>query len=284
MASIASLLQRALELDSDSARLDTELLLAHVLGQPRSYLYTWPGKEVCAAQLAQFETLFARRKQGEPVAYLLGQQGFWSLDLQVSSATLIPRADTETIVSTALEMFGNEQQLQVLDLGTGTGAIALALACERPGWQLTGVDREAAAVQLARLNASNCALEQVEFLHSDWFAAVAGRKFDLIVSNPPYIALDDPHLEQGDVRFEPLSALVSGADGLDDIRHIIARAGAHLREQGWLLLEHGNQQGEAVRDLLQHAGFVQVRTECDLAGNPRVSLGQWYHRQEALAC
>lgn len=172
----------------------------------------------------------------------------------------------------------------MLDLGTGTGAIALALASERPQWQVTGVDRIGEAVQLAQLNAQNLNLARVEFIQSDWFAALQQRKFELIVSNPPYIALDDPHLQQGDVRFEPLSALVSGADGLDDIRQIIAQAGAHLAQQGWLFLEHGYQQGKAVRELLQQAGFTQVRSIEDLGGHERVSLGQWFHRQEAMAC
>lgn len=284
MTTIATLLQRAQELDSPSAKLDTELLLAHALGQPRSYLYTWPGKELAADELERFEQLFARRLAGEPVAYLLGQQGFWTLDLQVNPTTLIPRPETELLVETALELGGIESTWQVLDLGTGTGAIALALASERPRWAVTGVDRVEEAVQLARLNALACGLNGVSFLVSDWFAALTGQRYDLIVSNPPYIALQDPHLEQGDVRFEPLSALVSGADGLDDIRRILVDSGAHLKEGGWLALEHGWQQAAAVRELMQHAGFSQVRSVRDLAGHERVTLGQWLHRQEALAC
>lgn len=284
MTTIATLLQRAQELDSPSAKLDTELLLAHALGQPRSHLYTWPGKELAADELERFEQLFARRLAGEPVAYLLGQQGFWTLDLQVNPTTLIPRPETELLVETALELGGIESTWQVLDLGTGTGAIALALASERPRWAVTGVDRVEEAVQLAQLNALACGLNGVSFLVSDWFAALAGQHYDLIVSNPPYIALQDPHLEQGDVRFEPLSALVSGADGLDDIRRILVDSGAHLKEGGWLALEHGWQQAAAVRELMQHAGFSQVRSVRDLAGHERVTLGQWVHRQEALAC
>lgn len=284
MTTIAHMLQRAAELASDTAKLDTELLLAHVLGKPRSYLYTWPGKELSAEQLATFAALFARRQAGEPVAHLLGQQGFWTLDLHVSADTLIPRPDTELLVETALTLGAAGSDLKVLDLGTGTGAIALALASERPRWQVTGVDRISAAVQLAQHNALACHLNGVRFLHSDWFAALANERFHLIVSNPPYIALSDPHLSQGDVQFEPLSALVSGADGLDDIRHILVDSGAHLHEQGWLLLEHGWQQAAMVRELMQHAGFRQVRSVRDLAGHERVTLGQWQHDQEAVAC
>ena len=284
MVTIACLLQRAIELDSTSAKLDAELLLAHVLQKPRSYLYTWPGKELTPDQQEQFERLFDRRKTGEPVAYLLGRQGFWSLDLSVSSETLIPRPETELLVETALQLGASGSDLNVLDLGTGSGAIALALASERPCWQLTGVDRVAGAVQLAQHNALACGLGGVRFLQSDWFSALAGEKFHLIVSNPPYIALQDPHLEQGDVRFEPVSALVSGADGLDDIRRILVDSGAHLHENGWLLLEHGWQQASGVRELMQHAGFSQVRSVRDLAGHERITLGQWQHREQAVAC
>lgn len=283
-SSIAGQLQRAAELDSPSAALDVELLLAHVLGKSRSYLFTWPEKNLDDGQLAKFEQLLQRRKAGEPVAWLLGQQGFWTLDLQVSPHTLIPRPETELLVETALMLNDAAgSAVRVLDLGTGTGAIALALASERPGWQITGVDAVAEAVHLARENARRSGLVQVSFLHGNWFAELAGQQFDLIVSNPPYIAEQDPHLQQGDVRFEPLSALVSGVDGLDAIRHITGHAGQHLAGSGWLLLEHGYQQAAAVRELLRGAGFVAVTSKTDLAGHERLTLGQW-PADRAVSC
>ncbi|MCO5787418.1 peptide chain release factor N(5)-glutamine methyltransferase [Pseudomonas sp. G11-1] len=272
---IAALLAEAEVPGSDSPGLDAELLLAHVLGKSRSYLFTWPQKEVSEPEIERFFTLLARRQRGEPVAYLLGEQGFWTLDLQVSPDTLIPRPDTERLVEVALEL-GPPQPAQVLDLGTGTGAIALALASERPHWQLTGCDRMPGAVVLAEQNRARLGLGNVRFLQSDWFAALGRDRYDLIVSNPPYIAADDPHLTEGDVRFEPASALVSGADGLDDIRQIIVSAPAYLNDAGWLLLEHGWQQAEAVRSLLEERGFHVVQSWQDLGGHQRVSGGQWH--------
>ena len=274
-ASIAQLLAAAWLPDSDTPELDAELLLAHVLGKPRSYLRTWPEREPTAEQRDRFEQLLARRRKGEPIAYLLGNQGFWSLELQVSPDTLIPRPDTERLVEVALEV-GPQGPARVLDLGTGTGAIALALAAERSAWQLTGVDRMAGAVELAEHNRHRLALDNARFLVSDWFGALADQRFELIVSNPPYIAEDDHHLRQGDVRFEPASALVSGRDGLDDIRVIIDAAPAYLEADGWLLLEHGWQQAGAVRDLLLGRGFIGVQSWLDLGGHQRVSGGRWH--------
>lgn len=272
---IAELLAGSPLPESDTPTLDVELLLAHALGRPRSYLRTWPERELSADQLARFQQLLARRRQGEPVAYLLGNQGFWSLELQVSPDTLIPRPDTERLVEVALEL-GAPGAARVLDLGTGTGAIALALAVERSQWQITGVDRMPGAVALAESNRSQLALQNVQFIASDWFSALADQSFDLIVSNPPYIAENDPHLRQGDVRYEPASALVSGADGLDDIRLIVNIAPAHLNAGGWLLLEHGWQQADAVRCLLAAGGFVQVQSWCDLGDHQRVTGGRWH--------
>lgn len=274
MKRIDQLLAYAAQIDSPTAQLDAELLLAFVLDKSRSYLYTWPDKTVSEQQSAAFMTLFERRQRGEPVAYLLGRQGFWTLDLQVAEHTLIPRADTELLVEAALQLGDAQSALQVLDLGTGTGALALALASERAQWALTGVDRIESAVALAQSNQRQLQLSNVTFLHSHWFSALAEQRYDLIISNPPYIADNDPHLQRGDVRFEPLSALVSGPDGLDDLRLIIAQAPAYLSANGWLLLEHGFDQARAVRELLQQAGFVDVSSRRDLSEHERISLGR----------
>ena len=271
---IDQLLAHAAQIDSPTAQLDAELLLAFALEKPRSYLYTWPDKTVNAAQAAVFMALLERRKQGEPVAYLLGRQGFWTLDLQVAEHTLIPRADTELLVEAVLQLADANTVLNVLDLGTGTGALGLAIASERPQWTVTGVDRIESAVALAQSNQRQLQLANVRFLHSHWFSALAGQRYDVILSNPPYIADNDPHLAQGDVRFEPLSALVSGVDGLDDIRLIIAQAPSYLTVDGWLLLEHGFNQASAVRELLLQAGFVEVSSQRDLSGHERISLGR----------
>lgn len=274
MATIQSLLDSVTLPYSPTARLDAELLLAAALGKSRSYLRTWPEHEPSAEQLAAFASMLERRGGGEPVAYILGHQGFWSLDLEVAPHTLIPRPDTELLVETALQL-APATPLRALDLGTGTGAIALALASERGGWKVTGVDRIAEAVELAERNRQRLKLSNAEFRLSSWFDALAGERFDLIVSNPPYIAAADRHLAEGDVRFEPMSALVAGADGLDDIRQIIREAPQHLQAGGWLLLEHGYDQAEAVHALLGATGFAAVESRRDLGGHQRISLGQW---------
>ena len=274
MASIQSLLDTADLPDSPTARLDAELLLAAALNKPRSYLRTWPEREPTAEQLDAFAQMLGRRRSGEPVAYILGHQGFWSLELEVAPHTLIPRPDTELLVETALQLAPATPR-RALDLGTGSGAIALALASERGGWQVVGVDRIAEAVALAERNRQRLQLGNAEFRLSSWFDSLGGERFDLIVSNPPYIAADDRHLGEGDVRFEPQSALVAGADGLDDIRLIVGQAPQHLQPGGWLLLEHGYDQAEAVRALLGAAGFHLTESRRDLGGHERISLGQW---------
>jgi release factor glutamine methyltransferase len=274
MATIESLLS-AVELpDSPTPRLDAELLLAHALDKSRSYLHTWPERELEASQLERYQAAIARRQAGEPVAYILGQQGFWSLELEVASHTLIPRPDTELLVEAVLALLP-ATPAALLDLGTGTGAIALALASERPAWRLTGVDRVPEAVALAERNRTRLKLANANFAASHWFSALVGQHYQLIVSNPPYIAADDRHLAEGDVRFEPSSALVAGADGLDDLRLIIAQAPDYLEAGGWLLLEHGFDQAAAVRELLSARGFSAVESRRDLGGHERISLGRF---------
>lgn len=261
--------------DPDGAsRLDAEVLLAHSLCRTRAWLYANADAEPPPATLATFERLIARRAAGEPVGYLTGQREFWSLNLAVTTDTLIPRPETEHLVETALGL-DLPGDASVLDLGTGSGAIALALASERPGWGLLAVDTSSAALAVAQANADRLRLTNVAFGRSDWFAGLpAGSRFSLIVSNPPYVADGDAHLARGDLRFEPRSALVSGADGLDAIRHIVAGAPGHLRAGGWLWLEHGAGQADAVGELLHRHGFVDVSCRTDLAGLARISGGR----------
>jgi len=272
---ISQLLQSAVQLNhlSDTSRLDCELLLCYLLDVDRTYLKTWPDRELSETIEEQFQQLLQRRIIGEPVAYLIGTQGFWTLDLKVSADTLIPRPETELLVEAALEL-ELPQQAKVLDLGTGTGAIALALATEQSRWQVSAVDLMPGAVQLAKENCQRCQLENVEIFQSHWFADIAPQSFDLIVSNPPYIETDDAHLTQGDVRFEPASALVSGPQGLDDLRLLIAQSVNYLADCGWLMVEHGHLQGPAVRELFEQAGFGLVETRADLNNLERMTLGR----------
>ncbi|WP_444943678.1 peptide chain release factor N(5)-glutamine methyltransferase [Microbulbifer sp. ZKSA006] len=274
MTSVKENIARCAQLtDSDSARLDAELLLGSVLGRERTWLYTWPEYELNEAEQARFDQLLQRRQAGEPVAHLIGEREFWSLPLKVDASTLIPRPDTELLVETALEFFP-QGRLRALDLGTGTGAIALALASERPGWEIIAAEKSPAAVGLAEENRRSLKLHNVEIIQSDWFSNVAPQPFSLIVSNPPYIDAADPHLVQGDVRFEPRSALVAERQGLADIEHIAATASAYLENGGWLMVEHGWQQADSVREIFSAVGLQRVSSRRDYAGWERITLGQ----------
>ena len=263
--------QEQLAPSSDSAKLDAQILLGFVLNKDRTYLLTWPEKELTKQTLQAFLVLLQRRTVGEPIAYIVGVQEFWSLPFRVSTATLIPRPDTEVLVELVLEHFGEQKTLHCLDLGTGTGAIALALASEQPSWQIDAVDFNLDAVKLAQQNAADLQLKQVNIFHSDWFSAVNNRKFDVIVSNPPYIDRLDENLKQGDVRFEPYSALVADENGLGDIRHIAQQAQNHLNVQGAIFFEHGFDQGEAVRNILTDLSYDNTQTVRDFNGHERIT-------------
>lgn len=276
MSSIKTTLVHAtqqLESTSDSAELDVELLLCSVLQKDRSFLRAWPEHELAQKQYDSFQKLLKKRLQGEPIAHILGEREFWSLTLNVTTDTLIPRPDTERLVELALEMIPTRAQWKILDLGTGTGAIALSLAKEKPTCIITATDQSIAALYVAKQNADKNKISNIEFVQSNWFAELGNQQFDMIVTNPPYICDNDPHLKQGDVRFEPLSALTSGADGLDDIRTIIKESKKYLTENGILLIEHGYDQAEAVCELLNQANFINVANFKDYGGNPRVSTG-----------
>lgn len=260
-------------LNGEAAALDCELLLCHCLGQDRTYVYTWPEREVDSAIESEFQKLLERRIDGEPIAYLIGRREFWSLSLRVNNSTLIPRPDTERLVEVALDL-SLPKNTRVLDLGTGTGAIALALAKENPDWQVLGVDVAVEAVQLAQQNAGDLRIANVQFRASNWFEQIAPQHFDLVVSNPPYIEENDPHLTQGDVRFEPRRALVAAQNGLAAIAEIANTAKNYLRSDGWLLFEHGYKQAPAVRTLLSQLGYADISTWDDWGGNERVTGGR----------
>ncbi len=273
---LAELLREAAaQLPGEDARHEAEQLLLHVLGVDRAWLFAHATDTVDEEAQLRFLTLVARRAEGHPLAYLTGRRGFWTLDLQVNTATLIPRPETELLVEQALARLPADDMQRVADLGTGSGAVALSIASERPLATVMATDVLGPALAVAVKNAQAHGLENVWFRRGNWFAALGADRFDMIVSNPPYIAANDPHLQQGDLRFEPPPALASGEDGLDAIREIIAGAPEHLVPGGWLLLEHGWDQGEAIRALLVQAGFEQAETVQDLEQRDRVTLGRW---------
>lgn len=271
-----TLLDAAARLGGDEAVAEARILLEHASGRSSSWLYLHADDELDAELAARYEDLLAQRQNGVPIPYLTGTRGFWTLDLDVTSDVLIPRPETELLVELALQRIPQADVVDVADLGTGSGAIALALASERPQARVIATDASRSALAVASANAARLGLARVEFAHGDWCDALPARRYALIASNPPYIALGDAHLQQGDLRFEPAAALSSGIDGLDAIRRISNDANQYLLDGGWLLFEHGWDQGQAVRAVLEAAGFVDVATYRDLGDRDRVSLGRWY--------
>jgi len=274
LAEVTRQSSQLLETTSDSARLDAELLIAHALNIPRSRFISHPEQSINSQQLDAIHELVQRRARGEPIAYILARKHFWDLELRVTPDVLIPRPDTEQLVETALALFAEDADIQVLDLGTGSGAIAIAIARARPRWHVCACDDSQAALAVAIENAERYQQHNLTLIQSHWFDnLVKDKRYHLILSNPPYIPEQDPHLQQGDVRFEPKSALVSGPDGLDAIRYLIAESKNHLLPGGWLLLEHGYDQGERVRQLFNENSYKKVLQKKDLIGHVRVTLG-----------
>jgi release factor glutamine methyltransferase len=260
---------------SDTSRIDSQVLLAHALDKPRSFLLTWPEQQLDTIQTARFKHMVQRRQTGEPIAYITGQREFWSMELEVNQYTLIPRPETEALVELALEKIPVSAKVRIADLGTGSGAIALAIAKERPKCQVVAIDQSANALATAKANATKHSIENVEFRRGSWFEPIKSESFDVILSNPPYVAEMDPHLEQGDLRFEPRSALTAGPEGMDAIRHIVDLSRTVLKNHGWILLEHGYNQGPSVKQLLIQSGFQNITIQSDLGGLARVAIGQF---------
>jgi len=264
-------------IDASEAKLEAQLLMQHVLKVNRAWLIAHAGDTIDASPHRAYGVLLDRRLCGEPIAYILGCREFYGLKLKVTPDTLIPRPDTETLVEAALGKIQKNAvspNVRILDLGTGTGAIALAIAKNRPHAQVTAADASQATLNVAIENAKSLNITNVSFILSNWFSSLKSEKFDLIVSNPPYIEQDDVHLSQGDLRFEPMSALASGKDGLDDIRQIIQESLIHLKPQGWLMLEHGYNQADQVADLMANAGLINIATIQDFGGNNRITIGK----------
>ena len=272
-----------LESISDSARLDAEVLLAYSLNKNRTWLITWPDKELNENETQLFNALLKRRQSGEPIAHITGTREFWSLDLNVSKDTLIPRPETELMIEEILKAYPQSSNINCLDLGTGSGAIALALASERPDWKITATDKSVAALDIAKQNAKQLQLNNVHFINGSWFEALQAdspklttehvQLFDIIASNPPYIPQSDPHLSQGDVRFEPVSALASGEDGLDDIRLICRQALKHMKSGALLIIEHGFDQKAKLHDIFMDSGYKNIQQFSDLSHQPRLTCG-----------
>ena len=277
-ATVRDTLQKAItELRGTSAgdpALEASLLLAHALGKPRTWLFAHPEERIALQLRKRFGEILAHRLAGTPIAYLVGEREFWSLPIRVTPSTLIPRPETELVVERALDLV-RTPSARIADLGTGSGAISAALAHEHPGWHIIATDSDEAALATAQENFSRLNLANCETRLGDWLAALAGDRFDLIASNPPYIADGDPHLDAGDVRSEPRGALASGPDGMDALRRIIRTAPHHLKADGWLVLEHGWNQGARVRNLLHAAGYDDILTSRDLAGLDRVTEARW---------
>lgn len=273
LTTIAQALQQAIALlpDQTQARLDAEVLLAHALQKPRSYLHAWPEAELDHEQATLFHDLIGQRAAGRPVAYLTGHREFWSLDLEVTPDTLIPRPETELLVEQALALLPQQAQIDVADFGTGSGAIALALAHERRHWRVYAVDRSPACLAVAKRNAQRLGMQRLMFVNADWSAAFAARSLDAMVSNPPYVAEQDRHLQQGDVRFEPRSALASGPRGLDDLERLIEDANRVLKAGGLILLEHAPEHTESLHKMLNQGNFTDIVTVPDMAALERVT-------------
>ncbi len=275
MPSILALLEwgkQALSSSKDVPQLEAQVLLAHVLGCTRAHLYTWPEEEVPPEKAQAYQALIQRRQQHEPIAYLIGHKEFWSLSFDVTQDTLIPRADTELLVQVVLDHLPESPQ-EVVDIGTGSGVIACTLAHSRPQWQLYGLDVSLKAINIARKNAHNLKIENVQFIESDWLQGLAPKSYDAIIGNPPYIRQGDVHLIHGDLPFEPQIALTPGPSGLEAFQAILAQAPAFLKPKGLIAFEHGFDQGSAVRNLLQHNGYQDIQTFQDYSGNDRVTIG-----------
>lgn len=275
MISIKSALRSAagqLQNISEENKLEAEILLMFVLGKPRSFLHAWPEKELTEKELNNYHRLISRRIKGEPVAYIMGEKEFWSLPLKITPDVLIPRPETELLVELALKLSPEKKHCKVADLGTGSGAISLALASERPSWKITATDNSKSALEIAEKNAALLKIKNIHFLSGQWCEALKENNYDLIISNPPYVAESDPYLKQGDLPFEPQQALASGNKGLDDIKIIIQQAQTHLKPGGRLMLEHGYNQEKPVAELLNRAGYKSIQCHPDLAGLPRATI------------